>query len=55
MRGDPVDCVVKSPVALQLGDVVSDSVRPGVYITDIVLTTQVNVSVLIKGAECVTN
>ncbi|KAM9444330.1 nicolin-1 isoform 1-T3 [Clarias gariepinus] len=43
MRSDPVDCVVKSPVALQLGDVVSDSARPGVYITDIVLSTPVNI------------
>lgn len=50
MRGNPVDCVVKSPVALQLGDVVSDSVRPGVYITDIVLTEPVNVSVSTYGA-----
>ncbi|KAF5897207.1 nicolin-1, partial [Clarias magur] len=44
MRGDPVDCIVKSPVALQLGDVVSDSARPGVYITDIVLSTPVNIN-----------
>ncbi|XP_053509475.1 nicolin-1 [Ictalurus furcatus] len=43
MRGDSVDCVVKSPVALQLGDVVSDSVRPGVYITDVVLSTPVSI------------
>ncbi|KAK2821512.1 hypothetical protein Q7C36_020855 [Tachysurus vachellii] len=43
MRGHPVDCVVKSPVALQLGDVVSDSVRPGVYITDVVFTEPVNI------------
>lgn len=50
MRGDSVDCIVKSPVALQLGDVVSDSVRPGVYITDIVLSTPVSVSFLKKGA-----
>lgn len=46
MRGDPVDCMVKSPVALQLGDVVSDSARPGVYITDVVLPSPVNVSIL---------
>ncbi|KAG7318966.1 hypothetical protein KOW79_017440 [Hemibagrus wyckioides] len=43
MRGDPVDCVVKTPVALQLGDMVSDSVRPGVYITDVVLPEPVNI------------
>lgn len=49
MHGDPVDCVVKTPVALQLGDVVSDSVRPGVYITDVVLPEPVNVSVWTRG------
>ncbi|KAI5607535.1 nicolin-1 [Silurus asotus] len=43
MRGTPVDCVVKSPVALQLGDVVSDSVRPGVYITDVVLAEPLSI------------
>ncbi|KAI5093392.1 nicolin-1 [Silurus meridionalis] len=43
MRGNPVDCVVKSPVALQLGDVVSDSVRPGVYITDVVLAEPLSI------------
>lgn len=50
MRGDPVDCVVKSPVALQLGDVVSDSVRPGVYITDVALAAPLNVSIILKQA-----
>lgn len=45
MRGDPVTCVVKSPVALQLGDVVSDSARPGVYITDVLLAAPVDVSI----------
>ncbi|TSM44147.1 Nicolin-1 [Bagarius yarrelli] len=43
MRSDPVDCVVKSPVALQFGDEVSDSVRPGVHITDVVLSEPVNI------------
>ncbi|XP_062842959.1 nicolin-1 [Trichomycterus rosablanca] len=43
MRGQLVDCTVKTPVALQLGDAVSDSVRPGVYITDIVLAEPVNI------------
>lgn len=44
MRGPLVDCTVKTPVALQLGDAASDSVRPGVYIIDIVLAEPVNVS-----------
>ncbi|XP_066528370.1 nicolin-1 [Hoplias malabaricus] len=43
MTGTPVDCTVKSPVALQIGDVVSDSFRPGVYITDVVLGEPVNI------------
>ncbi|KAI4891782.1 hypothetical protein NFI96_022773, partial [Prochilodus magdalenae] len=43
MTGNPVDCTVKSPVALQIGDVVSDSFRPGVYITDVVLGEPVNI------------
>ncbi|KAG9260184.1 nicolin-1 [Astyanax mexicanus] len=43
MTGNPVNCTVKSPVALQIGDVVSDSFHPGVYITDIVLGEPVNI------------
>ncbi|XP_031424406.1 nicolin-1 isoform X2 [Clupea harengus] len=36
MSNGPVDCVVKTPVSLQIGDTVTDTLRPGVYITDIV-------------------
>ncbi|KAL6464876.1 hypothetical protein MHYP_G00271930 [Metynnis hypsauchen] len=43
MTGNPVDCTVKSTVALQIGDVVSDSFRPGVYITDVVFGEPVNI------------
>ncbi|XP_072522165.1 nicolin-1 [Salminus brasiliensis] len=43
MTGSPVNCTVKSPVALQIGDVVSNSFRPGVYITDVVFGEPVNI------------
>lgn len=36
MSNGPVDCVVKTPVSLQIGDTVTDTLRPGVYVTDIV-------------------
>ncbi|XP_009294764.2 nicolin-1 isoform X1 [Danio rerio] len=43
MSAESVSCTVKSPVALQIGDAVSDSSRPGVYITDITLAEPVNI------------
>ncbi|XP_030634564.1 nicolin-1 [Chanos chanos] len=43
MNANPVECTVKSPVALQIGDTVSDSFRPGVYIIDITLEEAVNI------------
>lgn len=36
MTDVPVDCIVKAPVSLQIGDAVSDTLRPGVLVTDIV-------------------
>lgn len=45
MSANAVSCTIKSPVALQIGDAVSDSSRPGVYITDITLAEPVNVSI----------
>ncbi|XP_048110749.1 nicolin-1 isoform X2 [Alosa alosa] len=35
MNNGPVDCVIKTPVSLQIGDTVTDMLRPGVYVTDI--------------------
>ncbi|KAI7791390.1 nicolin-1 isoform X1 [Triplophysa rosa] len=43
MSVEPVSCTIKSPVALQIGDTVSDLSRPGVYITDITLAEPVNI------------
>uniref|UniRef100_A0A8C1N1P1 Nicolin 1 n=1 Tax=Cyprinus carpio TaxID=7962 RepID=A0A8C1N1P1_CYPCA len=43
MSANAVSCTIKSPVALQIGDAVSDSSRPGVYITDITLAEPVNI------------
>ncbi|XP_050951167.1 nicolin-1 isoform X3 [Labeo rohita] len=43
MSAKAVSCTIKSPVALQIGDAVSDSSRPGVYITDINLAEPVNI------------
>ncbi|XP_051550027.1 nicolin-1-like [Myxocyprinus asiaticus] len=43
MSVELVSCTVKSPVALQIGDAVSDSSRPGVYITDVTLAEPVNI------------
>uniref|UniRef100_A0A672N0M6 Nicolin 1 n=1 Tax=Sinocyclocheilus grahami TaxID=75366 RepID=A0A672N0M6_SINGR len=43
MSAKAVSCTIKSPVALQIGDAVSDSSRPGVYITDITLAEPVNI------------
>lgn len=45
MSVEPVSCTIKTPVALQIGDTVSDLSRPGVYITDITLAEPVNVSI----------
>ncbi|XP_062400824.1 nicolin-1 isoform X2 [Sardina pilchardus] len=36
MNNGLVDCVIKTPVSLQIGDTVTDMLRPGVYVTDIV-------------------
>lgn len=35
MTDSAVACTVKSPVALQIGDVKSDTSRPGVYVIDV--------------------
>ncbi|XP_073701016.1 nicolin-1 [Garra rufa] len=43
MSAKAVSYTIKSPVALQIGDAVSDSSRPGVYITDITLAEPVNI------------
>ncbi|XP_076864128.1 nicolin-1 [Brachyhypopomus gauderio] len=43
MTGTPVDCTVKSPVALKIGDAVSDVFCPGVCITDVVLGQPENI------------
>lgn len=43
MSVEPVNCTIKSPVPLQIGDAVSDLSRPGVYITDIILSEPVNI------------
>ncbi len=45
MSAKAVSCTIKSAVGLQIGDAVSDSSRPGVYITDITLAEPVNVSI----------
>lgn len=45
MSAEALSCTIKSPVTLQIGDAVSDSSRPGVYITDITLAEPANVSV----------
>ncbi|TRY93788.1 hypothetical protein DNTS_012168 [Danionella cerebrum] len=43
MNAEPVSCTVKSPVPLQIGDSVSDSCRPGVYVIDITIPEPVNI------------
>ncbi|XP_067271010.1 nicolin-1 [Pseudorasbora parva] len=43
MSAEAVSCTIKSPVALQIGDAVCDSSRPGVYITDITFAEPVNI------------
>ena len=50
MSNGPVDCVVKTPVSLQIGDTVTDTLRPGVYITDIVFPNGKPIKVKLHAA-----